>query len=407
MKMVVRRKTRGNKVNTISSIALCILMICVELGNKHYFLGLKISYWGCLIFATAVVLDVLKNRFKLFSENTHVRKFQAFMLIWLTYSIMQSCVSALMGYNASEGIILHTLNVIITVFLLANANSKKGILRYINTIAIMMMICCIISFWELRTGQHIVEITYWEKYNKLPFAIFYNQNDYCTFLCLGITLLTLGYKISDAKKTKLVYLAISTVSAYIAIETESRASYICLILFFVMVFWYALSRYLLKRNVFISSIFMAIGVLILIMFLGGVSKLLNIFDPDRLIIYSEAWDSIRKNFIFGYGPSMLAELLGHAPHNLYLQMLGDYGLGITLGFAYFTLVYFLKTAAKWKNRYYSLLSAFAVLLPIIGCSSSNIQRIRIFWMAIAICFAIAQIDRPHKAVNNTSVACSE
>lgn len=398
MKIVLRRKAQGNRVNTISSIALCVLMICVELGNKHNFLGLKISYWGCLVFAVAVSLDVLKNRFKLFSENIHVRKFQVFMLVWLIYSVIQSCVEMLMGYDVSEGMILHTLNVIVTVFLLANANSKTNILRYINTVAIMLVIACIISFWELQTGQHIVEITYWEKYNRLPFATFYNQNDYCTFLCLGIVLLTLGYKLSDVKKAKLAYVVISAVSAYIALETESRASYICLILFFAMVCWYGLSRYLLKRNVFISSIFMGIGAVILVILLGGVTRLLNIFDPDRLIIYSEALDSIWKNLILGYGPSMLAGQTGSAPHNLYLQMLGDYGLVITLIFAYFTFVYFIKTDAKWNNRYYSMLSAFAIMLPIIGCSSSNIQRIRIFWVAIAICFAIAQIDRPHKAI---------
>lgn len=404
MKIVLGRKAQENRVNTISSIALCILMICVELGNKHMFLGLKIAYWGCVVFVIAVVLDMLHNRFKLFSENTHVRKFQFFMLVWLSYSIVQFCVAMLMGYDVGEGMILHALNVIITIFLLSNANSQKNILRYINTVALMMVICCMISIWELRTGQHIVEITYWEKYNKLPFATFYNQNDFCTFLCLGIVLLTIGYKLNDVKMSKVAYLFVLILSAYIAFKTESRASYICLILFFVLIIWYRLSQYLLKQNVFVSSIFLGLGVIILIGCLGGVSKLLGMFDTNRLIIYSQALDIIGENFIFGYGPSMLAEHLGNAPHNLYIQMLGDYGLFVTSTFTYFTLVFFLKTASKWKNKYYSILSSFAVMLPIIGCSSSNIQRIRLFWMAIAICFAVAQLGRAGMGKN---VACNE
>lgn len=408
MNMVLKRKVQCNGVNPISSVALCFFMVCVELGNKHSFLGLKISYWGCVVLAAAIFLDVLKKRFKLFSGNTHVRKFQLFMLIWLFYSIVQTCIVGLLGYDVSDGMILHTLNVVLTVLLLANTNSKKNILRYINTIAFMMMICCIISFWELRTGQHIVEITYWEKYNRLPFAIFYNQNDYCTFLCLGIILLMIGFKLNSAKKIRLAYLAISVVSAYIAFKTESRTSYICLILFYCMVLWYGFSRYLLKKSVFVASIFMGVGVFILVMILGGVTKLLNIFDPDRLTIYTEYLNAIWKNFIFGYGTSVLTELLGNAPHNLYLQMLGDYGLGITLFFAYFTFIFFLKTTAKWNNRYYSWLSSFAIVLPIIGCSSSNIQRIRIFWMSIAICFAVAQMGGSHHMQDNgKDVACNE
>lgn len=403
MKLVLKRRSQSNSVNTYSSFALCFFMICVELGNKHNFLGLKISYWGCLIFALAVTVDILKNRFKLFSENQNVRKFQGFMIIWLLYSIVQSCVSAIIGYDVSEGIILHILNVIVAVFLLVNANSKESILTYINTIGIMMAICCVISFWELRTGQHIVEITYWEKYNRLPFATFYNQNDYCTFLCLGIVLLTLGYKLSDSRKNKIFYLMVTAISIFIAIKTESRASYICLILFYCMVFWYGVSRCLLKKNVFISTIFLGIGAIIMVVLLGGISKILNIFDPERLLIYTYALESIFRNFILGYGPSVLSEVIGAAPHNLYLQMLGDYGIVVTLFFAYFTLVFFVKIIAKWSNKYYAQLVSFAIMLPIIGCSSSNIQRIRIFWMAIAICFSIAQLDRPHKIRKDTSL----
>lgn len=392
MKIILRkRRKENNSINNLSAKALCFMMICVELGNKHDFLGIKIAYWGCALFAISVLLDIVQHRFRLFSEDIKKRNFQRFLIVWVGYGIIQSLVMALMGYEITEGITLLGINVILGVVLLTNTNTKKDILRYIDTVSIMLCICSVISLWELTTGQHIGEITYYERYYNLVFATFYNQNDYCTFLCLGIILQIVGIKLTESKRKKFIYISLSVISMFFAYKTESRASYICLILFFILWICYTVGKHILSQNIGIFSVFIMLGSVLLVVVYAG-SKLLISFDPDRYLIYNLAGEAILSNPIFGYGPSGLAQIIGYAPHNLYLQMLGDYGVLITSFFAYFTIICFMKSDFGWNNKYRSILCSFAIIIPILGCSSSNIQRIRIFWMTIAICFATLRMQ---------------
>lgn len=372
--------------NKSSSFMLCVLMICVELGNKHTIMGIKISYLGCLFFAISLIIDALKNRLVLFSSNRDICNFQFFLLAWLFYGIIQTIVNSLFDQIALEGLILLILNILLAFFLLVNSNSRKHITRYINVISIMLIICIIISFWEIKTGNHIIEITYYEKYRNLVFATFYNQNDYCTFLCLGIILQILGVKLANNKKQKVFYITIIILSGYMAYYTQSRASYICLLIFAVLWFVYSVGEKILFRNAGLITYVIVSSAVIMVFLCGGVTVLIYLIDPERLMIYSRHIAVISNNFLFGYGPMMLAKLTGIAPHNLYIEFIGDFGIVFFILFFYFTLVKFLRYSTNGRPSR-ALLCAFALMIPILGCSSSNIQRIRIFWMAIALCYS--------------------
>lgn len=388
MKLVMKiRSKQCEYINRYSSTMLCVMMICVELGNKHSIMGIKISYLGCILFVGALLLDLFAGNLRLFSNVYEIRNFQLFLLAWLFYGIIQTVLRSLISALSLEGLILMILNVLIAFFLLENCNSMDSILRYINTVSIMLIICILISFWEISTGNHLVEITYSIKYYNLVFATFYNQNDYCTFLFLGIILQILGIKLTEKVRQKFFYTVIIILTGYIAYHTESRVSYICVALFFVFWFLYASGQKIMKKSVGFINIIIGVGGLFLLILCGGIMTLIYRIDPDRFFIYSSHFLKIGENVLFGYGPMMLADLTGYASHNLYIEFLGDFGIIFFVGFVYYTLIKFFKSESEQFLN--PILCAYAMVLPILGCSSSNIQRIRIFWISIAICYAIA------------------
>ena len=378
-----------NRINLYSSIALCIMMICIELGNKHSILGVRLSYWGCLLFIVALIIDGVLGNLRFFSKQQPVRNLQVFLLVWLSYGVIQAVIEILLGNDSLDGMILLCLNVIVAFFLLVNCNSQRRIIRYIDTVSIILLICILISIWEIRTGNHLVEIANYEKYHMLVFATFYNQNDYCTLLCLGIILQILGVKLTSNKIKKCFYIIISVLAGYMAYRTESRASYICLVLFFALWIICACGQKLLKQYAGILLLVLGIGCFVFLGLAGKIGSLIYMIDPDRFKIYSEHIALIGSNFMFGYGPMMLAEITGNAPHNLYIEFWGDFGLILFSGFVYFTLFKFVKAKSDLRVILNPFFFAFALMLPILGCSSSNIQRIRIFWISISICYATA------------------
>lgn len=398
MKLVIKKNREVNRINKSSSIMLCIFMICVELGNKHSLLGIKWSYWGCILFAISLFWDYVNNRLEIFSKNHNIKKFQMFLLFWFTYGFLLSLMQVLIGNTSLEGIILLGLNMSLGFFLLVNINSKNRIFRYINTVSVMILICVVISLWELQTGKHIVAISYFEKYNRLPFGTFYNQNDYCTFLCLGIVIQILGIKLTNIKKNKIIYSLVILVGGYIALETESRASYICIALFFVLWLIFLLGNYLMR--IYSSTVLIGVlmVVLIVVCIVGGLGSILYNFDAERMRIYQISIEWITKNFIFGYGPNKLAEITHVATHNLYLEIMGDYGIFVLFAFINYTLFNFLKTRTQVIPHANAFFSAYSLMLPILGCSSSNIQRVRLFWISITICYAVSNLNLKKESI---------
>ena len=94
-----------NRINLYSSIALCIMMICIELGNKHSILGVRLSYWGCLLFIVALIIDGVLGNLRFFSKQQPVRNLQVFLLVWLSYGVIQAVIEILLGNDSLDGMI--------------------------------------------------------------------------------------------------------------------------------------------------------------------------------------------------------------------------------------------------------------------------------------------------------------
>lgn len=392
------------------------------------FLSLKLTE-GLTIFPYRIILLLIIYLFlisfffkkgKLNVSEIKVKNYIAFLILWIAYAII-SLSWAIDKGSAVRDIIFLFSNILVILFVVYYFKNLKDFKRFYNLWLLVLLLLMAIGLWNQITGQQIIDYSSLnipdykkESFMHTPRAIFYNQNDYATYLALSIPFVITFIRYAKNTMLKFSGMLIISVCLYLLVFTFSRANYVAVL--FGFVFWY---MFLTKKSLtkIKIAIFVSLIILILSIFLFNYIEIIGDIIKVQLISLSQESGignslSIRVNLIknsllfffnsFGLGigaGNSEYYMVNYATyptygitnvHNWWLEILGEYGIFIFTGYILFYIGLFANLYKVYKKLdtviekkiCESLLMSLAVF-SFASISSSSILNFMPQWILFA------------------------
>lgn len=289
-----------------------------------------------------------------------------FILLFFIFLFAYSVLSVLW----TTGEKFYVINIILTycysfnflLLLYSILRSNRGADSIITgwLVLTILNLCC--SFWEITTGNHFSSGSFnadslaSQGHFRIYSAVTYgNYNSYSIVLCLSLLFILLFMNINNKMRWQVFSIVLLLVIAFVLLVNTSRGSLICFLLFFIPL-WYTISH---NKKIKYLVFLLLISVIVYIwyeysdMITVIVEEQLNARpdpnDDPRWELWKAGLDIAAQWWYIGSGPgSMTIEyekkrLLIIYAHNLWIQMLVEYGLLITLLFFKFYLGIVKKT----------------------------------------------------------------
>lgn len=354
-----------------------------------------------------------------------------FFTVWLLYAIISICwvKDYFSWFKNVYFIIIGYMGIMIYSRFL---NTSQDILNALRLYIIPIIVHNLIGWYEIITNNYLFlergSITKYTFY-RLPVSMFYNTNDFATFMLFAVFITYVCAVNSENLIKKLVCWIIVVSSILLLIRTMSRANILGLIIAVIMFAYLNIS----SRTRRTKTILICLGGLIITFFHPYILK--RIFPFIKGIITldfstSSSSDSIRLNLIknglyflirtfgFGTGAGNIEHWIENCAiyptdgitnmHNWWMEILTEFGIII---FGLFTLFYLkllrdlYKTYKLSTNRIDASLS-MGILCCLSGfvigsvSSSSNFSQ-EWLWIFLAICVAYQRVcKRKSKELKN-------
>ena len=366
-----------------------------------------------------IIFKVIQNKGILDIPPVKVKKFIIFLLVWLIYSILSInwAIDKMSAIRHVAFLFLSFSLIIFSVF-------------YFNTIEDLKVVSMIwLVFLGLTIFIGIIEITYGvhlpvsrlygtenEYYKYTPTALFYNPNNFATFLSLSVPYLLSYFFFTKKFSYRLLCFLTFLVSLYVLYETQSRANFIAvfLVIGYYLIVFFSLQT---KRKEIYYIVAGSLSILLIIP--KRILEVLSVLLKSLQSIVTQASSQVgslgeRMNLAlngllfllstwgFGVGAGnieywMMTRLQYETGnkiniHNWFLEVLVNYGIFIFVGYMIFFLgmVYKTYSVLKQNNNDRNMkIIGVAILGSMIGfifasISPSSIMAYKPHWMMYAI-----------------------
>lgn len=379
-----------------------------------FVLGL-VQVW---IFGQFFVVGLISLPFALkeIIESFATAKFKSiilFLLIWFIYAVIS--VFWTLAPEPVENLWQLFWEMVIFIALFHSSSRANFPMRsFMQGWLALLLLTFPIAFWEISTGEHLSK---WGDFNanssialasggtqqRVFAAVTYgNLNSYVTLLCMALPMV---FAAIFELKVKLYPILIAFVAVCLVLINSSRGGMVCLLVDMLVFFLlYRKSRFRYK-TLFTLIIVVAIvlfvvnfGFLIIDQLLGRLENI-DSFTQD-----AGRWDVLQLGFQllwdsdgFGWGVGSMApayETTGfwlHYAHNMVMEFWVQYGLFLSIPFAWLGLKAFMKLLRSpiFSLRVYGwiLMCSF---LPLIIIDDSYFVR-SFFWGYLATIFSMCEI----------------
>jgi teichuronic acid biosynthesis protein TuaE len=282
----------------------------------------------------------------------------------------------------------------------------------------------ILGFWEHLSGQHLIMSKFYLSTNEnimfIPTGVFHNENDYATFLVLGIPFAISLFR--NKEKILFRFLGMETVAGaiYLIVVTGSRANILAVLLEL------AIFLLLIDKKQRIKLIFTLLICLVILFILlpdsiqgffpkifretssmvsqtklnsGSIFQRVNLIRNGIYFLFSKAGFGVGAgNFEYYMGNFAIYDTEGIInPHNWWLEVLVNYGIFVFIGY----IIFYLRIIWNLRKIYYKKISedekiiCEGLLVSVIGfffasLSPSSIMAFRPQWLLFA--FALAFLN---------------
>lgn len=301
----------GNMIIYYSKYLLIILLFSILV----YLLRKQINYLKLIIFSTVLIVVCSLGLFQT-----------------LNYSVS----------TAIQNIIMYCFVGIMSVFLF----SKINLARFKSLIYVFLIITFFFTTLPSLLNMNN-QLLYSNFDNRLRYlGVFSNPNELGRFSLLGILISIRVWYFSKKllNKTFLFFMIVS--NFYLIYLSDSRASMLVAILAILMLILIRVFK-ILPLNIFLSSCFFAVALVIGIIFYYfgkiGINIDLNEFTSGRFSIWLGIFDSSWLGILLGMGA-----IEGQGSHNGYLEMIKYFGI---VGFLVWLIIIFYLLVIKAKIAY--------------------------------------------------------
>ena len=291
-----------------------------------------------------------------------------FGMLWLLYGMLAlSWAPDIVSGRIELLYIFIHYNLIFTIFRYAS-KSYNPLMAISRGWLICVCITSLFGIYELITNQHFyTSIVQTEQsdlgialngiqYKKFVATLFNNYNEYITLLSFSLPFVFfLFFKIGEIKKQIFLWIIVSLIFVFISIN-GSRGGMLCYIIaFFFFLKKYNLVVYKYKKTVSILVCLILSSFILSFreMIFGDISERLmntsSIEDFGRSSIYNKAFELYIESNYMGVGPWGYQEIVGFAPHNLWLEILSQYGVVIFIPLMILLIIVFNRIIRLSKN----------------------------------------------------------
>ena len=352
-----------------------------------------------------------------------LRDLRNWALLFIAYSIVSSIWNPA---GISEGLISSVYNAVhFTLFfeiIVFSRFANNPIKAIVYGFLIAFAISAVIAFWELTTDQHLntskfeeaqTSNTGYDIYVRYFAAVtFYNFNMYVTFICFLLPFLFYGVSNAQNKgRTRIVFAIATALAVVLLIYNGSRGG---LLAFLIMVSVYVFFTSSNKRTLSVYFV-LFLAVLGFVLYRYG-STILNtlimrgevqgiVQEESRFVIWGNVWKVVQDYYFLGCGAGGLRIAMAKyvnrgilMAHNVFLEVLSEYGIVFFIGFLMFLITVFNK-AKKLADKQRKLCLYQALLaFPVYGIINSGYLNQPVLWAAMASLYVFANYEQI-KAVN--------
>lgn len=382
-----------NKI-TFRNKLLYMVIISLGLGQIINIAGLSLAEIFSLLLLLYCLFEIIVDRKLVISKNNSINVLIGFFLFWLIYGLLLFGFKGI-NENGEQSLFILINNIFVAIMMLYSIRNINDVKVINRAFLVSIVINLGIALWEINPGQHIGEINSIMN-NEYVFGVFYNQNDFATFLFYGLVSIIINFELSHKKKMDVfinVFLLLTT--GYILIKTGSRGGLLGMTLLFTLIPIFIIVNKIKKETRLYGK---SIDFLLILFSLATsfiISKILDLsfagIDSYRAYLADKGFDYFLNSGLLGVGPGQTNYLVGGWVHNLFLEILYDYGLFIWLGFIFMLWKLFSNYKTKLSNLLASAISSFIVVLPFVGISSSSANKLRSTWIILIILFLLVNL----------------
>ena len=344
---------------------------------------------------------MLLNKAKMDFSQHILRWYFTFLAFWIGYGLLSLTWSASLTLAVRN--IIFLLMGISVIFFSFYYFRKIEDLRKVQWIwFVIFSVLVILGFWEHLTGHHLMISKFYLSTNEnirfIPSGVFHNENNYATFLALGIPFVISLFR--DDDRILFRFLGIETVAGamYLIVVTGSRANILAVLLELTIFLL------LIDKKQRIKLIFtLLICLVILIIFLpdsmqgffptiyretsltvsqtklnsGSLFQRINLIRNGIYFLFSKAGFGVGAgNFEYYMSNFAIYDTEGYInPTNWWLEILVNYGIFVFVGY----IIFYLSIIWKLRKIYYEKLSrnekiiCEGLLVSLIGFSFASIS----------------------------------
>lgn len=377
-------------------VILNFLIISLSLGELSFF-SVKISQIFMVVYFISFIIYAAIN-----FKSLKLEKFRVLIIFFITiillYSVLITIVSGLDDTNRSAlfSIVVSLLILLSLVFITDNINDVEKI---IFSIIIAFSINILLGYYNIITGNHFTEVDplHTRYGTKFPLAFFGNPNNYATFIMLSSMITFFSFLAFN--KNRIIKLSLIVVSFPLIYASGSRANIFGFYLFiFLMIFFSVFEKKIImfrKYIVIVGTLLIITGIYLLVYRFDNVLEIyMNLFtskgnessDSVRLFLIRDAFLQSVKSYSLGIGVGNSIRLNGINYHNMYLEILVEYGLFVFSIFIYSLFKPFFTIKKIFPKYTYPFYLTFPIIFSIISMSPSSLVRDKIMWIILLMVY---------------------
>ncbi|MBM7690812.1 teichuronic acid biosynthesis protein TuaE [Peribacillus deserti] len=411
----------------LASTFLNQTLLSIKVGFFTLFLYRLILIAAAFIFMVHVARDRELPRYW---SGVQVKGVMLFLLFWLAYG----GVSLLWAKSVVDGIKYLFLLGIGVVFVFLAVFTFTSINRLLMVYAIWMLMTVFLMIIGLVNHffdfQLPTSTLYGGPQYKLsyPTSVFFNQNDFATFLTLSFFFYLAAAKNSTHASVKTISIMLAFLAVYLIYLTESRASLLAVIAGLGVYFFLILPRGLKKITGCLGA---AVATLAIFMMFSKFEKLFSLlFSPSgyqaryealpsneaRLNLLKNTMHYLGESFGFGVGAGNISFYLKNEPvfhtnyvvevHNWLAEILGNFGLIVFLGYAvmylylFFSLFKMYGTGGRKEKTLIEASMLAMVAFLVSSISPSTMINLYFHWVFLGFVISVVSVMNTAGTVPN-------
>jgi teichuronic acid biosynthesis protein TuaE len=392
-------------------------------------LSIHIGFFSLFLYRLVLILAVIiffacyrkeKNPFQYWNQ-VNVKRVLIFLLLWLAYGF----ISLLWAKSLMDGFKYMVLMGTGVLFVFLAVFSFKTFARLIWFYGIWMFMTFILLVIGLMNHFAHIQLPSSTLYGgpeyklSYPTAVFFNQNDFATFLSISFFFYFFAAKNSRSVWLKTFALLLALLSVYMIYLTESRASLLGIMVGIIVYLFMLLPASIKKVTVIICSV---TAVVCSVVFFNKFTVLIgSFFNPGnqvssnivRLNLLKNAFHFVLETFGFGVGAGNIPFYLKNEAiyetnhvvevHNWLAEIMGNFGIFVFLGYltAYIYLFYSLYRAYKTKENWKQKGVIEACMMGLISflvssISPSSVSNLYFHWVFLGFVISTVNVCKNNK-----------